>query len=154
VKSAGGDPKVVENSSPPVYFTLPPEGRAVMANDWKYYLRFVDRQIFGESKYRPSEGWIDLLSDTYPGERTGDVELKCGRDRAVPHILQANATGMNVGAVELEVRLANVWWVRFKMTDVYVTATMLDTYRFGSKLLFTLHYSDCRLSPGMLAPVP
>jgi hypothetical protein len=60
---------------------------------------------------------------------------------------------MKFDEVELEVWLTEVWRVRFTMTDVYIAATMLDSYRFGSAFVFILHFSDCRLSPGMLAPV-
>jgi type VI protein secretion system component Hcp len=124
-----------------------------MANDLKYYLRFDDRRFAGQSKYRPSEGWIDLVSKTTPEKRRGDVTVKCGRDRVIPLLVQATVDGRNVGTAELEVRLADAWWMRFKMTDVIISGATHSSSK-PSEFTFTLNYSDRTISPGMKPPGP
>ncbi len=110
---------------------------------WQIHLRF-DR-YFGGSKYRPSEGWIDVTSvalwqpygmqqsgNQHSGgaarpNKKGSLSVDCVSDRATTLLIQAFAEGrVQSGNAVLEFRKGTEW-IRFSMTDVVLAdATVHD----------------------------
>ena len=73
------------------------------ANSPSYYLRIVHPSFFGESKYRPSEGWIDIeWFDLYRARgphEPPDFIVTLSDDRISLNLLQAVTMGMHLPAV-------------------------------------------------------
>ncbi|HEY1378039.1 MAG TPA: type VI secretion system tube protein Hcp [Gemmataceae bacterium] len=89
------------------------------------YLRFDDRRYAGGSKYRPSEGWIDVRSyswgdpvDPRPTDGPGasrsqpddddgadgsSIQVTIADDRVLPLLFQAFSTGQQVGDAVVEI---------------------------------------------------
>jgi hypothetical protein len=89
------------------------------------YIRFDDTRYYGESKYRPGEGWIDVHDEIDPRrlDRTnltnGWISVRCVIDRAVQLLLAARLDGrrpiIRFAVVEERTR---AFYIRFAMAEV------------------------------------
>src|SRR5262245_53985423 len=66
----------------------------------RIYLRIDDPDFFGESEYRPSEGWIDLEMVYFDlPERPHDVRVVMSHNRTVAPLLEAVKSGRHLATV-------------------------------------------------------
>jgi hypothetical protein len=104
------------------------------------YLRFNDRWFTGRSRYRPNEGWIDLLvwqlkepppalgagkKRKPPDETAGVVRVTCSSDPGALRLADAFARGVHINGAVLE-DWRGSHWKRIMMTDVTVVAVEYD----------------------------
>jgi type VI protein secretion system component Hcp len=108
------------------------------------YLRFGDRRFAGESRYRKSEGWIDVVSwehrnhaippgwATPPSDKSdGTLVVQCVPDRATVPLFAAFQRGEALDSVVLEDWRKPVWR-RLTMTDVIITSLLATKSDDGS----------------------
>jgi hypothetical protein len=130
--------------------------------DQKAYLRF-NHGITGRSRYRPCEGWIDVLSHS-PDDRPGVGSGAWGRrevasgayrftiggsESVIPLIAQASADASHFATVVLDAVSGNKT-LRMTMTDVHV-----ESVRHNEVFEFTLAYKEKDLvvvAAGLAAP--
>jgi hypothetical protein len=103
-----------------------------MSSRKQYYIRFVDKEfpIFGESKYRPSEGWIDVESysiDKEFNDRFNDhfilwVTITDESERAGADLVRAQARGWKFKRCILEARDGDRWY-RWEFQDVTIRSS-------------------------------
>ena len=108
---------------------------------FKMYVRFVGprRSYVGTSKYRPSEGWIDVLSYRWGLGVAKDFFVIVGDDPAVGHLYLASTKAEAIDSAVFEMR-DGVKWFRFVMSDVVIDS--VQTGRGGetpfvSEIAFT-----------------
>jgi hypothetical protein len=112
-------------------------------NEWQGYLRFEDRYFFGESKYRPSEGWIDLEGEIF--SKPGEFTVTCLPGRVLPHIIQAFSDGSRLRGAVVEQRGSD-WWIRYSMTKVFIASYQYETK--GHTCQLVLQYTNVKRTLG------
>jgi len=105
------------------------------------FLRFLDPASFGHSRFRPSEGWIDVdeIRDSegvFDGKAPGEFSVKCANDPVGPSLFQASGTGKRFQRVELLVSIGSFRF-RYKMTDVFLASASVGP---DAHLSLTLRY--------------
>jgi type VI protein secretion system component Hcp len=96
------------------------------------YVRFIGTtNLFGDSKYRPSEGWIDAVefSEGYrslsqPGNKECSFDILFLYDRLFPKISQACASGMQIDSAVVEIRQGEKW-TRYTFNDVLISSVKM-----------------------------
>jgi hypothetical protein len=123
--------------------------------DQQSYLRF-DQKIVGRSRYRPTEGWIDLLghgvvSRAAPagpgaggsrGRDDGPPEYVLairGVDPVAPLVAQAHEAGTQFAKVLLDVRSGG------KTTRVTMTDAVVSSFQVGETCQFTFNFRAHRV---------
>jgi hypothetical protein len=86
------------------------------------YVRFVDPNgtYFGKSKYRPSEGWIDVMSFNWGRQGQQEAVVWIGnKEEPVVQLYQACTNFTPIDYAVVEVR-NGAKWIRFVMNDVRI----------------------------------
>jgi type VI protein secretion system component Hcp len=112
------------------------------------YLRFDNRRFSGESKHKPREGWIDVVSWGLPSragvsgadrakprdQTDGTIYVTCVMDRASVQLFDAFQRGeQQVGSAVLEDWQRKVW-TRLTMTDVFLASVRLSQTGDGTSV--------------------
>jgi hypothetical protein len=113
------------------------------------YLRFNERTYAGRSRYRPGEGWIDVLlwalemqtlrssagSSKFPVPTDGSVYVRCYKEPGVLHLIDAHERGdVHINSAVLE-DWQGAQWRRIMMRDVRVGGVMNDHTKDGTPVV-------------------
>ena len=89
------------------------------------FLRFSDRRIFGSSDFRPSEGWIDVVTfsfdwDAFQRDGQGEAFVVC--TNAPGNLVTARLDRWVIDWAVLEIRMPKrKRWARYKATKLTVS---------------------------------
>src|SRR5262249_4313476 len=89
--------------------------------EWQGYLRFEDRSYFGESKYRSSEGWIDLEGEIV--SKPGEFTVRCPPGRVLPLLFIALQDGKWFRSAVVEQRSSG-FYKRYTMSQAFISACL------------------------------
>ena len=110
---------------------------AANGKEAQYRIRFRNRELFGDSKYRPSEGWTDVQSysdmsvaaSSYTGAGVGKVAgagaaiVISSLSRLARSAFTFMVSGRNVGDATMEFSRGNEVLFRIEFTGVYFTSS-------------------------------
>ena len=96
------------------------------------YIQFDN--IFGGSKYRPSEGWIDVMNlnalvtiqTRMAGVQINSFPVELAIDRSTPALMKAYGAGIDIRTSILEARFGSRW-LRMSMEDVLIQSMKIES---------------------------